>query len=236
VLTVRRVAGSMLAVFALSACSAGPSGPSGPSDSGITTKAPGDILTQVRANSTGQTSVHIRGKGSCPSGPFQVDMKLRSDDQATGVVVVNQEELRVTADKGNVYVLATPSFWASEVSAAQAAKIGTHWVKIPRESNPCLSALTKFSNVLANYLNYPGDPKKGSGNAVFGVPAVMLMLPPDVAIWVQTHGPVLPVRVDEPTSQTAISLGEWGTPVTVTLPDQTDTVNASVVAGATAVK
>jgi hypothetical protein len=82
----------------------------------------------------------------------------------------------------------------------------------------CISAITSFSSVLANYLGYPGSPTKRPASIIFGTPAVLLALPNDVSFWVSTQGTALPVRITDPAAPTAISLLDWGKPVTVTVP------------------
>ena len=89
-----------------------------------------------------------------------------------------------------------------------------------------MAAITSFSTVLANYLDYPGTPTKEPASIVFGTPAVLLELPDDVSFWVGTQGTPLPVRISDPAAPTAISLVDWGKPVTVTLPAAADVVDS----------
>jgi len=78
-----------------------------------------------------------------------------------------------------------------------------------------------------NYLGYPGTPKKENGDAVFGVPAQLISIPPDVAIWVRTTGAALPVQVSQPSTETQMALGEWGSQVDIKLPPPADVIDAS---------
>jgi hypothetical protein len=155
-------------------------------------------------------------------------MKLRKDETGFGEVRIGVDPMQVVSTREALYVSAPVKFWASQTSDAVAATIGKKWVKLPKSTNPCLAALGSFSAVLANYLGYPGVPTKTVGGAVFGVPAVLLSLPPYVAIWVKSTGTPLPVRVDDQDTGTGISLGEWSNDVSVTVPTGSSVVDSSI--------
>jgi hypothetical protein len=62
---------------------------------------------------------------------------------------------------------------------------------------------------------------------VFGVPAQLISIPPDVAIWVRTTGTALPIQVSQPSTETQMALGEWGSQVDIKLPPASDVIDAS---------
>ena len=224
--STRRLIATALAVLALSACTSSGASTTA-SGSNIRDAAAPDILKQATANAKAQTSVHIRGKGACPESAFYTDMKLNSDGSASGSVRFGTSTIQTVASGGALYLKAPETFWASQISATAATKIGDKWVRVSKANNDCLAALTSFPTLLDNYLGYGGAPVKENAAGVFGVPAIMLSLPGNVVIWVAATGEPLPVRIDDPGTATAISLGEWGTKVAVSAPTPPESIDAA---------
>jgi len=187
------------------------------------------VLDLAKHNAAGQTSVHVKGTGACPNWPFAVDMKLRNDGTGTGTVTVGINTVKLVSSPTALYIQGDAEFWSAEVGNGAAEKFQSKWVKLLPANNPCLTALGSFSAIQANYLNYPGTPTLGNSQAVFGVPAVMVQTPPDVVTWVRAKGEALPIQIDQPSQQTKIAMGEWGAPVTVTIPSGPDVVDGSAV-------
>jgi hypothetical protein len=218
----------LIAAGLLSGCAFGSGAPAASTSNGVADSSAADVFTTSVTNAKAQSSVRVVGTGSCPDGAFTVDLHLRSDESGSGTVKLGKDTLQVVSTKDSIYVQGPASFWTTLSSAASAATIGTKFVRLPRTSSVCISAITSFSSVLANYLGYPGPPTKQPAGIIFGTPAVLLSLPNDVSFWVSTQGTVLPVRITDPAAPTAISLLDWGKPVTVTIP--TDALDSSALA------
>jgi hypothetical protein len=224
----RTALASLLTVALLSGCASGAASSAAPSDNGIAGSSASDVMTTAITNAKKQASVHLLGTGSCPDGAFSVDMRLRNDENAAGTVTLGKDALAVVSTPDSLYVKGPASFWTQLSTAAVATTIGQRWVRLPRAASTCISAITSFSTVLANYLGYPGTPTKQPATVVFGTPAVLLQLPNDVSFWVGTEGTPLPVRITDPAAPTALSLLGWGNPVTVTVPAAADVVDGAV--------
>jgi hypothetical protein len=218
----------MVAVGLLSGCAFGAGSVAAPTDNGITASSATDVMSAAVANAKAQTSLRLVGTGSCPDGAFTVDMHLRSDENASGTITLGKDALSVVSTPDALYIKGPASFWTTLSSASAATKVGQKWVKLSRAASACIAAVTSFSTVLANYLGYPGTPTKQPSSVVFGTPAVLLQLPNDVSFWVGTQGTPLPVRITDPAAPTALSLLDWGKPVSVTVPAAADVVDSSV--------
>jgi hypothetical protein len=219
---------SLVAVGLVSGCAFGAGSSATPSGNGIAASPASDVLSTAISNARAQTSVRLVGTGSCPDGAFSVDMHLRKDENAVGTITLGKDALSVVSTPEALYVKGPATFWTALTSAAAATRVGQRWVKLPRTASTCIAAITSFSTVLANYLGYPGAPTKQPSSIVFGTPAVLLQLSNDVSFWVGTQGTPLPVRISDPVAPTAISLVDWGTPVTVTVPSAADVLDSSV--------
>ena len=220
----------VLGTAALTGCSADAlSGtPATPTPNNIGAQSGQQILDTARTNAKAQASVHIKGHGTCPEvGQFGVDMKLRSDGTATGTITTGAGKAEVVTTPASLYVRGPASFWATQTSATSASAIGTKWVQFPTTSDVCIAALGSFSNVLTNYLDLPGTPTKEKSDQVYGVPAQLVTLPPDIAIWVASTGTPLPVYISSTAGQLALAMGQWGSPVTVNVPASTDVVSST---------
>jgi hypothetical protein len=215
----------LLAAGLLSGCAFGSGAPVTSSTNGVGDASAVDVLRSAVANAKGESSVRVVGTGSCTDGSFSVDMHLRSDETGFGTVKLGSDSLKIVSMSDALYVQAPASFWTALSSSRAASTIGQKWVRLSRASSVCISAVTSFSSVLANYLGYPGTPTKQPESVIFGTPAVPLELPHDVSFWVSTKGTPLPVRITDPAAPTAISLVEWGRPVTVTIPAASDVVD-----------
>jgi hypothetical protein len=189
------------------------------------------ILDQARSNAESRSSVHIKGHGVCPQvGQFGADMSLRSDGQATGTITTAAGKARVVTTPTDVYVGAPASFWATQTTPRKVSLIGERWVKFPSTANTCFAALGSFSDVLTNYLDLPGTPVKEKSDKVFGVPAQLLSMPPDVALWIASTGEALPVYVSSESGQLAMTMGEWSADVQVTVPQPSEVVDSAQIA------
>ena len=224
--TMRGLGVAAVAVAALAGCSSA----AGTPDSGITDQEPAQILAQATANAKAQSSVHLKGNGSCPDGAFFTDMRLRKDGFGAGSVKFGPDTLSVVGTPTALYVNGPSAFWKSQSSAATAATIGTKWVSFPKASNVCLATLASFTGVLDNYLGYTGTPTKKTGGNVLTVPAVELVFSPAVSIWVASKGTPLPVHVDDTGTGTALAMGEWSSDVQVNVPPANDVIDSSVLA------
>ncbi len=220
-------AAATLALTGCSSTSGSTTAPASSADNSISDASPQDILTQATTNAKAQTTVHVHGNGACPTTAFYADMQLRSDEQGTGTVRLGTDTVHLVTTRDAIYVKAPKPFWSLQSSPAAATTVGQKWVRLAKASNPCLAALGSFSAFLTNYLGYPGTPTKTVGGSVFGVPAVALAIAPSISIWVASRGTPLPVRVDDQATGTRISLGEWGTAVSVTVPAKADVVDAA---------
>jgi hypothetical protein len=220
----------LLAAGLLSGCAFGGGSPAASTVNGIADSSAADVLRTSVANAKAESSLRVVGTGSCTDGSFSVDMHLRSDETGFGTVKLGADSLKVVSTTDALYVQAPATFWTALSSSHAASTIGQKWVRLSRASSVCISAITSFSSVLANYLGYPGAPTKQPESVIFGTPAVLLELPHDVSFWVSTQGTPLPVRITDPAAPTAISLVEWGTPVTVTIPQAADVVDGSTLA------
>ncbi len=223
----RTALASMVVTGLLSGCAFGAGTPVASTSDGIASSSAADVLRSAVTNAKGEGSVRVVGTGSCTDGAFTVDMHLRSDESGYGTVLLGADTLTIVSTKNSLYVQAPSTFWTALSSPVAAAKVGKKWVRMSRVSSVCISAITSFSSVLANYLGYPGTPTKQPASIVFGTPAVLLSLPHDVSFWVSTQGTPLPVRITDPAAPTAISLVDWGKPVTVTVPTATDVLDSS---------
>ena len=208
------LAAAVVAVGLLTACSGSPSTSPGSQPS----VDPSFVLTQARTNARAADAVHIRGTGQCDLGDFVVDMNLRKDGLGAGSVQVAGETLNLVSTKAAVYLHASRAFWLAQASAAGADRIGTKWVKTTRGASPCLTALSDFSLVLANYLDYPGAPTLLAGDKIQGVPARPIGLGSTVSVWVASSGTLLPVNVHDSATNTDISWSDWGSAATVVVP------------------
>ena len=202
-------------------------GTASPTPNGIADQPAEAILTTARDLAEQQTSMRLKGKGRCGETPFQADMRLRQDGTGAGTVVLGSHTLQLVGTSDAVYVKGPEAFWTAQADAKTAARIGDRWVKGAHASNPCLTALSSFSNVLENYLGYPGTPVKEPSVGIFGVPAQLLSISPDVSIWIRTVDAPLPVWVSVPSTETTVALGEWGADVAVTVPAADETVDAA---------
>ncbi len=224
--TLRGLGVAAVAVAALASCSSA----SGTADSAISDKEPTQILTQAAANAKAQSTVRVKGNGSCPDGAFFTDMHLRKDGFGAGSVKFGPDTLSVVGTPTDLYVNGQSAFWKSQASAAAAATIGTKWVKFAKASNVCLATLASFSGVLDNYLGYTGTPTKKTGGNILTVPAVELIFSPSVSLWVASTGTPLPVHVDDTDAGTALAMGEWSADVQVNVPPSIDVIDSSVLA------
>ena len=220
----------LLAAGLLSGCAFGAGTPVASTTNGVADSSASDVMRTAIANAKAESSVRVVGTGSCTDGAFTVDMHLRSDETGTGSVILGKDTLQIVATKDALYVKAPSTFWTAVSSGSAATTVGEKWVRLSRASSVCISAISSFSSVLANYLGYPGSPAKQPASVVFGTPAVLLELPHDVSFWVSTQGTPLPVRITDPAAPTAISLLDWGKPVTVTLPESGDVLDGSALA------
>ena len=179
---------------------------------------PAYLLDQARANARGAEAVHVRGTGQCDLGSFVVDMDLRKDGLGAGSVQVAGQTINLVATPDAVYLHGSRAFWLSQVSSGDAARIGARWVKVAKGASPCLTALSDFSLVTANYLDYPGTPELLQGTSMLGTPARLVGLGPDVSIWVSSTGTLLPLNVHDVSTNTDITWSGWGTKAEVVVP------------------
>lgn len=232
---MRLAAACLVGAVLLTGCSDGDAGgtttaAASPTPNGFATQPAATILETARTAARAQSSVHLTGSGSCPKAPFVADLRLRSDGQGAGTVTMFASTIDLVSTPDALYLRAPQGFWEAQTTKEKAASIGTKWVKLTPAANPCMTALGSFSAVMDNYLGWPGTPTKEKSNAVHGVPAQLLLLPPDVSFWVATTGNPLPVFVGEDTLNTKITFGEWGAPVEVVVPPENDVIDGSTLA------
>lgn|GEM_PF-6891008 len=211
---------------------------SGPVSNGIATLPGKAILQTALANAERQSTFAISGNGSCPQGPYVVNMRLDRNGNATGTVQFASGTMTLVRAANALYVHASAAFWTANASAQAATQIGTKWV-ISRNpaANTCLWALTSFDDVLANFVDLPGAVTRVGPGVALGQQAVTLQLP-IATMWVATRGTALPIRVDSTVSEQAgqtqpgISFGLWNGPVPLSVPSSADTISATAVAHA----
>jgi hypothetical protein len=235
---VRRIAlglaATSLGMLGLSGCSTSAPGATagavGASSNGVAGLDPAQILQTARVNARAQSSVHVDGTGSCAqAGRFSAEMALRSDGTGAGIVTTGSGKAHLIATPGALYVKADAAFWRTQTSAAGAAKAATRWVSFAPTTNTCFAALGSFASVLSNYLDLPGTPSKENSASVHGVPAQLVSIPPDIAVWVTTTGTPLPTYVSAPSADLGITFRDWGAPVEVTVPESSDVVDGTSV-------
>jgi hypothetical protein len=224
--SLRGLGVAVVAVAALAGCSSA----SGTTETAISDQEPAQILAQATANAKAQSTVRVKGNGSCPDGAFFTDMHLRKDGFGAGSVKFGPDTLSVVGTPTALYVNGPAAFWKAQATAAVAATIGTNWVSFPKGSNVCLATLASFTGVLDNYLGYTGSPTKKSGGKILTVPAVELVFSPSVSLWVASTGTPLPVHVDDTDAGTALAMGEWSADVQVNVPPSIDVIDSSVLA------
>jgi hypothetical protein len=223
---IRALGAAIVVATALSACSSSPAATGG---NGTGDESAAAVLAQASKNAQAQSTVHIRGNGACPNGPFFADVVLTKDGQAAGSVKFGPDTLSLIRTPQALYINGPAAFWTTQISASAAQRIGTKWVKFSPASNACLGALTDFSRVLDNYLGYTGSPTKKSGGTILTVPATQLVFSPAVSIWVASRGTPLPVHVDDANAGTALAFGEWSSAEHITLPPSTEVIDSTAV-------
>lgn len=217
---------SMLLIAALTtaACSGAPD--SSPSSSPAAPDAAA-ALAQAKANAKVQTSVHLKGMGMCPDGPFAVDVTVRDDEAAAGTIKVGSDTLNIVADRQTLLIQAPSAFWAAQSSATTAKAIANRWVRVPRSTNPCFSALTSLSTALDNYLGYPGEPTVVAQKPFEGRDAVLVGINTDVSIWLAAKGTPLPLNVHDVGTGTDITFDKWSEKFTPVVPPAFQVVAAA---------
>lgn len=208
-------AAAVAAVVLLSGCS-GSSPNETPSASASVD--PSYLLTQAKQNARAATAVHLRGTGQCDLGDFVVDMDLRKEGLGAGSIQVAGHTINVVSTKAAVYMHGDRDFWTTQVSTADADRIGTKWVKVAKGASPCLTALSDFGLVMDNYLDYPGTPTLLQGTTILGKPARLVGLSSDVSIWIASSGTLLPVNVHDVSTNTDMSWSEWGSVPSIVVP------------------
>jgi hypothetical protein len=220
-----RALGRVAVVTALTVSLAGCSRGTDPSSSSTPSVDPLQLVTQASANAKAAASVHIRGTGQCPEGGFVVDMDLRKDGLAAGSVKFGPDNLSVVATNDALYVNATSDFWSSQFKADSVRAIGSRWVRFPKGANPCVTALSNYSTVMANYLGFDGSPRLLSGSRYAGEPARQVGVGPDVSYWIATHGTLLPLNVHIQSTSTEINMNKWNDDLSVVVPPPTDVID-----------
>jgi hypothetical protein len=202
-----------LPLFAGCSASGGESAPTG--NGAATMDAPA-LLRETLSAAQQETSYRYVAALHCQSTAYAVDMKVARDGHADGTVAIGAEKLRVKADGQYVYVKAPAAFWAAQTSLVGANFIGDRWVRWKSgEGSVCISTMTKFSDVLANYLQLDGTPKNGGPGRVAGKEAVVLTLP-TATVWVAATGKPLPLGVSlaaqdgSTEGDDRVDFGEWG--------------------------
>ena len=219
---IRQAAAAGAAVLLLAGCSRGAT------TATASQPDPSSLLTQATTNAKAADSVHIRGTGECPQGPFVVDMNLLKDQSAAGSVTFSGVTINVVATQNELLLHAPQKFWATQSSPKVAAKIGQKWLRITRTTNPCIDALTSLSNVTANYFGYTGSPVLQKGSSFNGTPATQVGIGTDVAFWIQTRGTLLPINVHDSSTSTDIAMTQWNTDLKVVVPPSTEILDAAV--------
>lgn len=185
------------------------------------------LLSQAKANARAASSVHVRGTGQCDLGNFVVDMDLRKDGLGAGSVQVGGQTIDLVSTHDAVFMHGARRFWLTQVAPADADRIGSRWVKVAKGASPCLTALSDYSLVMANYLDYPGTPTLLEGTSMLGTPARLVGLGPDVSIWVASSGTLLPVNVHDVSTNTDITWSAWSSDPAVVVPRAGTVVDGS---------
>ena len=206
---------AVVALTALTACSRAAAEPD-----------PAALLSTAKANAQAASSVHMTGSGGCNGTAFSTDMQLRKDGSGAGAITLDGQKLSVVTTKDALYVNATSDFWTAQSGKAAAAKIGTHWVSLPKAGNVCLAALGSMSDVMSNYLGYDGTPKLLAGTAYKGSPARLVGIGDSTGFWISTST-TLPLAVRDTAAQTNITFSDWGSDASVIVPPASDVVAAS---------
>ena len=205
----------VVALMALTACSRAAADPD-----------PAGLLSSAKANATAQSSVHMTGTGGCSGTAFSTDMQLHKDGSGAGAITYGGQKLSIVTTKDSLYVNAPSKFWKSQSGPAAAAKIGTHWVSLPKASNVCLAALGSMSDVLANYLGYDGKPKLLAGTSYKGTAARLVGVGSTTGVWIATDT-TLPIAVKDSAAQTDVAFSDWGSGASVIVPPASDVISSS---------
>lgn len=215
-----------VAVTLLAGCARG----AAPSDATSTPAVdPSYLLSQAKSNARAATSVHVRGTGQCDLGDFVVDMDLRKDGLGAGSVQVAGQTIDLVSTKDAVYMHGARTFWLTQVAPADADRIGTKWVKVAKGASPCLTALSDYSLVMANYLDYPGTPTLLEGTSMLGTPARLVGLGADVSIWVSSSGTLLPVNVHDVSTNTDINWSSWSSDPAIVVPGAANVLDGATI-------
>jgi hypothetical protein len=199
-----------------------------PTDNGVRDKTPQDIAALAVSTAKAETSLRIKGTGSCGTvGTFGADMSLRQDGTGSGTVQTAGGKVQVVTTPTDVYLQGPAAFWKTQATPTAVKQIGDKWVKAPSAANPCFAALGNFTDVLANYVEIPGTPTKVKSDRVLSVPAQLIQFKPDFSLWVATTGRPLPVYVSSPSTGLAMALGQWGKPVQVDVPSGSQVIDAA---------
>jgi len=184
------------------------------------------LLSSAKANAQAASSVHVTGSGGCNGTTFSTDMQLRKDGSGAGAVTLDGQKVQVVTTRDALFVNAPRDFWTAQSGKAAAARIGTHWVSLPKAGNVCLAALGSMSDVITNYLGYDGTAKLLAGTNFDGTPARLVGIGASTGFWIAT-ATSLPIAVKDSTAQTDVAFTDWGADVSVTVPPPSDVVVGS---------
>lgn len=109
-----------LVAAALAAC--------GSSKSSTNANDPVTLAQNARAALASLTTMHVSASMQSSGSPTVVDLSIGASGECVGTVVVNGQRLSVVSAGGARYLRAPLAFWATQVSAAAAARAANKWV------------------------------------------------------------------------------------------------------------
>lgn len=216
------------------------SAPKAPVDNGVAALTPTEILTKAQAALPKASSVHVTGTGEEQGQKFQLDLKIKNHEGATGFLTIPAGGPSGTASiridlvvlGQTAYLKGDKTFWqgVSGGDSQVAAKAAGKWVKTTTQNDKVkdlltLSDLTQLSTTL---LKPDGKLTKGQQKEINGTKVVGLVdnSADGGTLYIATQGEPLPVQIAEGGKGSGrVDFQEYGAPIELTAPPADQTVS-----------
>jgi hypothetical protein len=210
-----------------------------PVDNGVAALAPTEILAKAQAALPKVSSVHVTGQGQEEGQQFQLDLKIKNHEGATGSLTIpaggpsgsGSFKIDLIVLGQTAYIKGDKTFWTAigGGDATIANKVGGKWVKTTTQNNKVKDLLTlaDLNELSSSLLKPEGTVTKGEQKKINGKKAIGLVdgSKDGGVLYIATEGDPVPVQIAEGGKGSGrVDFQDYGAPVELAAPPAGETV------------
>ena len=185
-----------------------------------------EVLAKTKAAAQSATSVHVKGDVSDSGQSIKIDLQLAGVARGSGTVIQNGGRIDLVRDGNDIYFKADEQTLSKTVAQGNASivkLIAGRYIKatVTTSGFDSFAGLLDLVEFVKGVLSPDGKVSRVDGKVVSGVATVGLK---DNAatgggiLYVADAGEPLPLRIESASGGGGVTMSEWNTNITITVP------------------